>query len=98
MAQQLGITHLADKLGIQPSSARVALRKAGIKPTEGRYAFKDKAHLDKVVGRLNTVSSSMKIPGKKVKGAKVGKKTGKIGKASKARPAKGKVRRAAILD
>ena len=58
MAKVYGINDLSTKLGIQPGSARVALRKAGIKTIDGRYGWKDKAALEKVIDKLNTITST----------------------------------------
>ena len=57
-----GIAELAAKMGIQPASARVALRKAGVEKNDGVYAWKSQADMRAVIKKLG---GGDKAPAKK---------------------------------
>ena len=47
-----GIAELAEAMGVEPASARVKLRAAGIEKNGGRYGWDTKAELQEVVSKL----------------------------------------------
>ena len=63
---KFGVEDLADKLGIEPASARIKLRNAGIKKANGNsYGWKTKADLDAVVEKLKSEKPAAKPAAKK---------------------------------
>ena len=49
---EFGVAELAEALGIEPTSARVKLRNAGIEKTGRSYSWKNQKELDAVVKQL----------------------------------------------
>lgn len=87
---KFGVEDLADKLGIEPASARIKLRNAGIKKTPaGRYGWKTKEELAKVADELGKVKAA---PAKKAdtKNTSKGKDDPKASKGAGKADAKGK--------
>lgn len=68
-----GVTDLADKMGIEPASVRVALRNKGVAKNGSVYGWNSKADLEEVIGTLQTKATKSakaekteKAPAKKV--------------------------------
>jgi hypothetical protein len=58
---KFGVEDLADKLGIEPASARIKLRNAGVKKLNGNsYGWKTKADLDAIVEKLKAEKPAAK--------------------------------------
>lgn len=84
---KFGVEDLADKLGIEPASARIKLRNANVKKApHGRYGWKTKEELAKVADELGKVKAA---PAKKSteKSDAKGAKGKDAGKSEKAKPA-----------
>lgn len=65
---KFGVEDVADKLGIEPASARIKLRNAKVKKLNGnKYGWKTKADLDEVVSKLKDTPAA---PAKKDGGDK----------------------------
>lgn len=61
-----GVEDLANKLGIEAASARIKLRKAGIKKAStGRYGWNTKEELGELVDKLKAAPAEKKAPAKK---------------------------------
>ena len=79
-----GVTDLADKMGIEPASVRVALRNKGVPKNGSVYGWNSKADLEEVISKLQTKSSKTKDERKApAKGDGEGKKSAAKPKATK---------------
>lgn len=76
-----GVNDLADALDIEPASARVALRKAGIEKAGRSYGWNTQKELDEVVKKLKAGAPAAEKPKAKVKAA--GTETAKPGAKAK---------------
>ena len=85
-----GVSDLAEKLGIEPASARVRLRNAGIEKAGKSYGWNSKSDLQEVVDQLKAEpKAKAEKPAKKDKAEKPAKgKDAKAEKKGKDKPAK----------
>lgn len=84
---KFGVEDLADKLGIEPASARIKLRNSGIKPQNGnRYGWETKADLEATVEKLKSAKPAKPAakPAAKKDEKKSDKKAGAKAPAKKA--------------
>ncbi len=60
------VSNLADALGIEPASVRIALRKAGVEKAEGGvYGWNTKTDFEAVVNQLKPKKGKEEAPAKK---------------------------------
>jgi len=89
---KFGVEDLADKLGIEPASARIKLRQSNVKKApSGRYGWKTKDELASVAEKLKAAKPAAKKADVKSAGKGAAAKDAKTGKGEKvgsAKPAK----------
>lgn len=79
-----GIEDLAKLMGIEPASARVRLRAAGIKKTGKTYAWASKGEMEKVKAKCEAATGGERKSKKETKPAKkAAKPAKKVAKKSK---------------
>lgn len=67
MGFKYGVTDLADAMGIEPASVRVALRNKGIEKAGAAYGWNTKAERDEVIAKLQAKSERAAPTAKKAK-------------------------------